>query len=108
MNVKASATAENNGNLSIVSLNDFTELQCQPSAHFKALFTYKPMVVNLVFVSEGHKVRINVNNIFAVHWNAILSLILLADTFRKQPVQNGKVNVYGLEFPAVEPQVLSG
>jgi len=58
-----------------------------------------------MFMLEAHKVTVNVNNIFAIQRHTIPCLILLSNTFRKQPIQNRKVNVHGLEFPTVELQI---
>jgi hypothetical protein len=65
------------------------------------------VIVNPVLMLESNKVTVNINDKFAVQRNAISGLILLSDTFWKQPVQNGKVNVHGLEFPTVELQVMN-
>jgi hypothetical protein len=57
---------------------------------------------------EYHHVTVNVNDILAIQRNTISGLPLLANSFRKQPVQNRKVNVYWSKLPAVEFQVFCG
>jgi hypothetical protein len=65
-----------------------------------------PMVINFVLVPERREIAVNVNDIFSVQRYTVSSLVLLADTFWEQPVQNREVNMHGLEFPAVILQVL--
>jgi hypothetical protein len=65
------------------------------------------MLINLMLMPERHKVTVNVNDVFAADWNAVLGLVLLSNSFRKQPVQDAEVNVHGFEFPAVKSQVIS-
>ncbi|HUW48298.1 MAG TPA: hypothetical protein VMW36_06115, partial [Patescibacteria group bacterium] len=74
-------------------------------AHVQAFFADKPVIVNLMLVSESNEIRVNVNNILAVQRNAVSGLVLSSYTFRKEPVQNRHVNVHGSEFITVEPQV---
>jgi hypothetical protein len=55
---------------------------------------------------EQDKVSVNINDILTVQRNAIFGLVLLADTLRKQPIQNGKIHVHGLELPTVKFQIM--
>jgi len=61
-----------------------------------------PFRVKLVLMLEKHHVAVNVNDIFAVQGDAVLSLVFLAYAFWKKPVQNRKVNVQRLEFPTLK------
>jgi hypothetical protein len=54
---------------------------------------------------ETYKVTVNINNILTIQRHTIPCLILISNTFRKKPVQNGKVNMHGLELPTVKLQV---
>jgi hypothetical protein len=71
MNMKSLAAAENNRHFRVVLPYDFAQMQGQASAHFQAVWTNVPVVVNLVLVSEGHKITVNVNNVLAVKRNAV-------------------------------------
>lgn len=77
-------------------------MQRQPLAHFETFFADKPVVFNLMLVPEQDQIAVNVDDVLAVQRNTVSGLVLLADTLSKQPVQDGKMDVHGLELPTVK------
>jgi hypothetical protein len=64
------------------------------------------MIFDPVLVFEQDQISVNVYDIFTVQRHTIPSLVFLADTLRKQPIQNGKVNVHRLELPTTELKIM--
>jgi hypothetical protein len=81
-------------------------MERQPLAHVETFFADKPVIFYLVLVFEQNEIRVNVYDVFPVQRNTVSGLVLLTDTLREQPIQNGKINVHGLELPTVEFQIM--
>ncbi len=56
---------------------------------------------------QNHK-HIHINNIFAVQGATVAGLVLFAYSFRKEPVENRKVNMLRAELSTVKPDILRG
>jgi hypothetical protein len=70
------------------------------------LIADKPVVIDFVNVPKTDKVTVNINDVFTVQGDAVFSLVLLSNSFREKPVQDGEIDVHRFELVAIEAQVL--